>query len=156
MNIFYVSPRSNLHTQRSLLKNFYHLILQFLNQIRKEWVGFNLTIQAVFIISANNIPGDADIFICLKFPLKLPYDAFNPVVKNDILKKHVCWNFRLYFGTIEGMNQHYCTCFLTDSNVSNDLVGDNTPPVSTKVNPIRILAIWQWVTLCFMHMQEME
>lgn len=100
-------------------------------------------------------------FIHKRFPLKIPYDVFNPAMSDDELKKRICGMCGMYFGTIKMRNMHHKACSSAvrssskvASNVSkNNVIQEQTPQ---RVRPVRVAAIRQREALCMMQWQEME
>ena len=103
------------------------------------------------IVMSGMIPASAH----RKYPLGIPYDAFNPAVKDD-LKKRMCAKCGMYFGTIKVMSVHRRSC--SDGNdAKSEKASDAEESVATeRVRPLRIAAIRQREALCVMQMQEME
>ena len=90
-----------------------------------------------------------------KYPLGIPYDAFNPAVKDD-LKIRMCAKCGMYFGTIKAMSvlRRY---YREDNDAKSEEASDAEESVATEiVRSLRIAVIRQREAICVMQMQEME
>ena len=100
------------------------------------------------VMSSNLIPHK----LAKLYPVEIPYDLNNPVLKNDELKRRMCKNCDLYFGSIKSASVHQKECF--DENIS-----DTAQPIQQivpRVRPTRIAAQRQGELLCALAYQELE
>ena len=70
----------------------------------RSFTGHHLSLHQTIVMSGM-IPASAH----RKYPLGIPYDAFNPAVKDD-LRKRMCAKCGMYFGTIKAMSVHCRSC----------------------------------------------
>ena len=86
-----------------------------------------------------------------KYPLGIPYDAFNPAVMDDL--KYDCAQ---NVGCVS-IRSKLCRSCSDDNDAKSEEASDAEESVATKrVRPLRVAAIRQREPLCVMQMQEME
>ena len=114
----------------------------------RSYTGHYLLLHQT-IVMGGMIPASAH----RKYPLGIPYDAFNPAVKDD-LKKRMCAQCGMYFCTVKAMPVHRRSC--SDDNDAKSEEASDSCVATERVRPLRIAAIRQREALCVMQMQEME
>ena len=132
-----------------------------LKWIRSDKTGVYLSLHQAMQLRSLIPP-----FIHRKFPKQLPYDAFNPGVKEDSLKKRCCKICGLYSGTIKSINKHQKDCVASrrasrvsggsGASNSNEVEEEEDALIPRRVRPMRIAAVRQREALCVMQMQDME
>ena len=119
------------------------------------WTRSDKTSQYLSLHKTIAMSGVIPTFAQRKYPLGIPYDSFNPAVKDDF-KNRMCSICGMHFGTIKMISIHRQSCKRVDDNTESNGTLDVVENVAERVRPLPIAGIRQQEVLCILQMREME
>ena len=83
------------------------------------WTRCNKTSRYLSLHETTGLSGVKPKFVLQKYPVAIPYDAFDPAGKEN-LKNWKCSISGMYFGTIKMMSMHRQSCKQVDDNAESN------------------------------------